>query len=133
MAHEEKSSSFIIILAVSIIVGAGFLYYLKKGGINTTSPEGKDLKTFAQCISDSGAKFYGAFWCAHCQNQKKAFADAAKYLPYVECSEPDGKTQKQECKDNNIEGYPTWIFADGSTESGELSFNELSKKTGCPF
>jgi hypothetical protein len=37
-----------------------------------------------------GAKFYGAFWCSHCYDQKVQFgAQAAELLPYVECF-PDG-------------------------------------------
>ena len=92
-----------------------------------------DLAAFAQCVADSGAKFYGAFWCSHCQSQKAMFGDAADKLPYVECSTPDGKGQLQVCTDKNITGYPTWVFADGSRQSGELSFQTLSDKTGCPI
>jgi hypothetical protein len=29
--------------------------------------EGQNLDDFAKCIKDSGAMFYGAFWCPHCQ------------------------------------------------------------------
>ena len=87
---------------------------------------------FAQCIKDAGnVTFYGAFWCPHCQNQKKIFGNSSRYLPYVECSTPDGKGQLQVCKDKNIKGYPTWHFADGSVESGEVSLAKLSEKTGC--
>jgi len=86
---------------------------------------------FAQCITDSGALFYGAFWCSHCQAQKKVFGSSAKLLPYIECSPANGQGQFQVCSDANIEGYPTWEFADGSRLSGELSFEVLSEKTGC--
>jgi hypothetical protein len=89
--------------------------------------------TFAACISKSGATFYGAFWCPHCQNQKKMFGGSADLLPYVECSTPDGKAQTQECIDKSIEGYPTWEFADRSRLRGEVSLETLSEKTGCPI
>lgn len=85
----------------------------------------------AQCISDSGAIFYGAFWCPHCQATKAMFGRSAKLLPYVECSEPDGQGQLQVCIDKNITGYPTWEFADGSRLSGERTFEELAEKTNC--
>ena len=49
------------------------------------------LEPFAQCLKDSGTIFYGAFWCPHCQRTKAMFGSAAKLLPYVECSTPDGK------------------------------------------
>lgn len=86
---------------------------------------------FAQCLKDKGAVFYGAFWCPHCQDQKKDFGKSAKYLPYVECSTPDGRGQNQACTDKNVEGYPEWIFADGSRESGRLSLDRLAEKTAC--
>ncbi|MEK7122501.1 MAG: hypothetical protein AAB855_01455 [Patescibacteria group bacterium] len=89
------------------------------------------LDGFAQCLTDKGAIFYGAFWCPHCQNQKKAFGTSEKKLAYVECSLPNGKGQTQEYIDKKVEGYPTWEFADQSRESGELSLARLAEKTGC--
>lgn len=86
---------------------------------------------FAQCIADSGATFYGAFWCPHCQAQKKMFGSSEKYLPYVECSTPNGQSQLQICIDEGIKGYPTWEFADGSRLSGEIELEVLAEKTGC--
>ncbi|MBY0328777.1 hypothetical protein K2Q02_01650 [Patescibacteria group bacterium] len=85
----------------------------------------------AQCLTDSGAKFYGAFWCPHCQAQKALFGKSAKLLPYVECSQADGKGQLQVCIDEKIEGYPTWQFADGTRVSGEQTFAQLAEKTNC--
>jgi hypothetical protein len=86
---------------------------------------------FAQCIKDSGTIFYGAWWCPHCQNQKKMFGKSAKLLPYEECSTPDGNGVLQVCKDAGIEGYPTWVFGDGSRQSGEIPLATLAEKTSC--
>lgn len=86
---------------------------------------------FASCLKDKGAVFYGAFWCPHCQNQKAEFGNSARLLPYVECSNPDGQSQTQVCIDKGIKSYPTWVFADGSTEYGEVPLDTLAKKTGC--
>ncbi|GEM_PF-5252052 len=44
---------------------------------------------------------------------------------------PDGKGQLQICKQKKIEGYPTWEFADGSRETGEVSLATLAEKIGC--
>jgi thiol-disulfide isomerase/thioredoxin len=88
---------------------------------------------FAKCLTDKGAKFYGAFWCPHCQAQKKMFGRSAKHLPYVECSTPNGKGQLPLCKEKRIEGYPLWEFADGERKSGEVSLDDLSRKTSCPL
>lgn len=101
------------------------------GEREATATVGSVYDTFAQCISDSGAKFYGAYWCPHCQAQKKLFNES-KYLPYIECSSADGQSQTKVCTDAKVTGYPTWIFADGSIANGEQSFEELSTKTNCP-
>ncbi len=87
--------------------------------------------TFAQCIKDNGAIFYGTFWCPHCQAQKTRFGKSAKLLPYVECSTPDGQGQMPVCKDASVTSYPTWKFADGSVKVGEVELSELASTTGC--
>jgi hypothetical protein len=87
--------------------------------------------TFAQCIKDSGTTFYGAFWCPHCQNQKKMFGSSAKLLPYVECSTPDGKSQFPTCTQKDVKSYPTWEFSDGSRLTGEVALKTLAERTGC--
>jgi glutaredoxin len=84
----------------------------------------------AQCINDSGAKFYAAWWCPHCQATKALFGKAHVKLPYIECQTKSRK-QTQECTDAGITGYPTWIFADGSRISGERTLEELAEKTSC--
>jgi len=89
------------------------------------------LDTFATCIKDSGALFYGAFWCPHCQSQKAMFGSSAKLLPYIECSTPDGKGQLPLCTTASVTGYPTWKFSDGTIETGEVSLARLSELTSC--
>ena len=75
---------------------------------NTVSDKGPGkYDTFATCLKDKGATFYGAFWCPHCQAQKKLFCSSAKLLPYVECSTADGQGQNKICTDAGIAGYPT--------------------------
>lgn len=61
------------------------------------------------------------------------FGKSAKLLPYVECSTPDGKSQLPICKEKDIKGYPTWIFADGSQLQGEQTLQVLADKTSCPL
>jgi len=98
-------------------------------GMERSAPH--KLDGFAQCIKDSGAVFYGAFWCSHCQDQKKLFGNAKRFLPYVECSTPNGRGQLSVCADKKIEGYPLWEFTDGVRENGLLSLARLAEKTGC--
>lgn len=89
------------------------------------------LNEFAQCVTDSGAKYYGAFWCPHCQEQGQIFGKSKELLPYVECSTPDGQNQTQECIDAGITSYPTWILADGTELGGVQSPADLAEATGC--
>jgi hypothetical protein len=89
------------------------------------------LDSFAQCLKDKGAIFYGTFWCQHCQATKNLFGSSEKLLPYVECSPANGQGQLQICQDKKIEGYPTWEFADGSRLTGEIPLQQLADKTGC--
>ncbi len=106
------------------------------GTMGLSSPLVSNIVTtdsFATCLKDKGAVFYGAFWCPHCQDQKKEFGSSAKLLPYIECSTPDGQAQTQICTDKKIEGYPTWIFADGSKLTGKATFEQLADKTSCPL
>ncbi len=94
---------------------------------------------FAKCIAspEKGVTFFGAFWCPHCQVQKARFGKSAKYLPYVECSTPDGQNQTQECINNKITTYPTWEFATSSISDsttrvvGEMELDQLAEKTKC--
>lgn len=85
----------------------------------------------ARCISQSGAKFYGTFWCSHCYNQKKMFGQGASLLPYVECSTPDGQDSLSVCTEAGIEGFPTWVFPDGTKMPGEQPIEILAGKTSC--
>ena len=117
-------------IIVILIFGTIITVFLNPNtGVDSTSSPQYD--TFTQCLKDQGAVFYGAFWCSHCQAQKKEFGSSAKYLPYVECSTPDGQSQTKECIDKKIETYPTWVFADGSRLSGEISLTTLAEKTSC--
>lgn len=113
--------SFIGLLA--IIIFSVFL-------VKQSNTPGK-YDQFASCLSEKGAKFYGAFWCPHCRNQKSIFGKSSDKLPYIECSTPDGNGQLEICKNAGIESYPTWVFSDGSKENGELTLEKLSEKTSC--
>ena len=74
---------------------------------------------------------FAQFWCPHCQATNKMFGKSKALLPYVECSTPDGQSQTQICKDKGINGYPTWVFPDGSVLTGERTLQELADKTAC--
>lgn len=110
-------------VAFIIIAGLGLTFFVKPGP--------GQLDSFAQCLGEKGAIFYGAYWCPHCQAQKRMFGKSAELLPYEECSTPNGQAQLQICIDKKIEQYPTWDFADGSRLTGEIPLTQLAEKTGC--
>ncbi len=115
-------TEYVMIAVAIVIIGA---VVLNPFGNNGAKEE------FAACLTEKGAKFYGAFWCPHCNDQKALFGSAAKSLPYIECSTPDGSGQLQACRDAQIGGYPTWRFDDGSEVMRVLSLEELAGRTGC--
>lgn len=122
---QAVNPKIIIGVVLSVIVLSFGWYYF-----NEYRTPGK-YDAFAQCINDNGTLFYGTFWCPHCQNQKKMFGKSEKFLPYVECSTPNGQGQLQVCTDAGVKGYPTWEFPDGSRLSGEVPLQTLAEKTNC--
>ena len=129
---QAKSKKVIIwsVVAVFVIIAAAFFLIPRKSQAPAATG---NLDALAQCLKDKGAIFYGASWCPHCQAQKALFGNSEKLLPYVECATPDGQGQTQVCADAKIDGYPTWVFADGTRQSGEQTLEALSQKTGCPL
>jgi len=122
----KKKNTNYLIYTVGVLIAVGLIWLAL-----ADSRKPAELDQFAQCLGEQGATFYGAFWCPHCQNQKKLFGKSEKYLPYVECSTTNGSGQLPVCSEKGIESYPTWEFADGSRENGELSLSRLAEKTGC--
>jgi thiol-disulfide isomerase/thioredoxin len=84
----------------------------------------------AEHLTAIGAKFYGASWCEHCQQQKSYFGQFAERLPYVECKPggPNAPTTRP-CLDNYISIFPTWIIQDRRVE-GVLTPTELADLSG---
>ena len=89
-------------------------------------------RDLAAHLKSVGAKMYGAFWCSHCEDQKEFFGAGAD-IPYVECF-PNGWERgtpvAAACSAADIQGFPTWILADGQKFEGEKTLAELAKLTG---
>lgn len=119
----KKHLPWIIVLLIAAAITSFLVIEGKKPG---------QYDALAQCLTKNNAKFYGAWWCSHCQAQKRAFGKSASYLPYIECQTQQSK-QKQICIDAEIKGFPTWVFADGSRLTGEIPLETLASKTNCPL
>ncbi len=118
-----------IILAIIVAVAAvGAIYWFGFAGNseNKVKIDPAKLDVFAKCLTQKGVVMYGAYWCSHCQRQKKLFGDSFKYVSYVECTKDIKK-----CEAKKIEGYPTWIFKNGDRIKREATFEELAKRTTC--
>ena len=123
----SNKNIFLLIVGILVLGTVATVFFN-----SATLPAGPGkYDAFAQCLKDKGALFYGAFWCPHCQTQKKMFGSSVKFLPYVECSTADGSAQLRECTEKKIEGYPTWVFKDGSRLTGEIPLKQLAEKTSC--
>jgi hypothetical protein len=124
---------------IGIIIGvliAAVIVLAALGVFKSESREQLDMElvAFGQCLEEQGAIFYGAFWCPHCQNQKRMFGrQGSDALPYVECSTPDSQGQTEVCAEAGVESYPTWRFANGVETTGTQSIEALSENTECPI
>ena len=97
-------------------------------------PEDPYRRGLAERLEDSGALFYGASWCPHCQEQKALFGASQDRLPYVECS-PGGPrgAAASACLSAGVRTYPTWVFADGSRVTAVMSLSELAERVGYKY
>lgn len=84
----------------------------------------------AEHLSSSGARVFTAYWCPHCHDQKEAFGkEAAAKLQVIECAEDGANSQAQLCKQQGVQGYPSWQIK-GVVDSGVKPLNTLADLSG---
>lgn len=113
-----------VVVVLLIVLGGGYLWW------KDANTPGK-YDDFAKCLGEKGMTFYGAYWCPHCQEQKKRFGKSAKYLPYVECATPGSSDLTPVCKEHNITGFPTWVGPGDKRVDGEVELSALAEMSGC--
>ncbi|MBS3132593.1 hypothetical protein J4470_00490 [Candidatus Woesearchaeota archaeon] len=86
---------------------------------------------FAKCLTANDVKMFGAYWCGACAQQKNLFGKSFNYVNYVECAVRGSDIQSGVCRENEIESYPTWEFADGSRQTGVLPLGSLAERSNC--
>ena len=93
-------------------------------------PEDPYLRALAEHLTATNTKFYGAYWCPHCQQQKVLFGASAARLPYIECS-PNGRgaAPATACIQAEIRNFPTWVVA-GQRIERTLSISQLAQYSG---
>lgn len=131
--NDEAAQTNFDKLLVDLRSKATIVNYMYKTNTTTvtTTTTVANLDAFAKCLTEKDVKMYGAYWCPHCENNKKAFGDSWQYVTYVECAvEGQPQVQTAACTVAGIEGYPTWIV-DGEKYPGEQTLQNLAKLTGC--
>lgn len=141
-----KNLIFIAIIVAALIIAGAIIYVsqekktespspvaLEETEQETGEPETTQLDEFAKCLTDKGAKFYGAYWCGHCKNQKELFGNSLQYVNYIECADTETGEWKENCTNAQITAVPTWEFADGERELGVQSLEKLAQISGCPL
>jgi thiol-disulfide isomerase/thioredoxin len=59
------------IIVMLLLLLVAILLLVSWAAVSSRAPG--ELDEFAECLKSKGAVFYGAFWCPHCQDQKKLF------------------------------------------------------------
>ncbi|MBI2985210.1 MAG: vitamin K epoxide reductase family protein [Deltaproteobacteria bacterium] len=96
----------------------------------SAQPEDPWVRSLAEHLAKTDAKFYGAYWCPHCNDQKEMFGSSVDRLPYIECSlQGRNAPQAAVCQAAAIETYPTWVIG-GRRYEGVLTLGELARYSG---
>lgn len=123
MKMKNDKSKFKIIFTLLVVI---FTFLFLISGLGRNKESAAALDDFAKCLAEKQVVMYGADWCPHCQNEKKAFGDAFSFVNYIECPK-----DPKRCLAANISGYPTWAFPDGKRLIGEQGVEKLSLESGC--
>lgn len=121
----NMKNTFVLVGVIALVIVAVILLAVFAGG---SAKSNLALDAFARCLASKNITMYGAYWCSHCQNEKKAFGNSFKFVPYVECTQETAK-----CTAAGIQGFPTWVFPDGKRLIGEQGLYRISEQSGCPL
>ncbi|GMI24229.1 hypothetical protein TeGR_g12648 [Tetraparma gracilis] len=92
-----------------------------------TKPTSSRSLALLKRLKKADARFYGAYWCSHCFDQKEVFGKKFyDYVKYVECDK-EGEGFGGKCKTSSggkIRGYPTWEIG-GMKVEGQMELDEL--------
>ena len=84
-AHRPSHNHRVFLVLLTAFLISGF-------GITSGAADTSKMDSFAKCLADQKTTMYGSFLCPHCDDQKKLFDGAFKYVPYVECTIPQKAT-----------------------------------------
>ena len=116
---------FLVTRSISIFTGHSITSSTITGGLILNTED-----NLAKCLTEKGAKMYGAYTCSHCQNQKNLFGEDFKYINYIECSEDGENANPSLCQQQEINTYPTWQI-NNQNYIGEKTLEQLKQLSGC--
>jgi cyclophilin family peptidyl-prolyl cis-trans isomerase len=131
-ASSADVSNVFISSTGSLANGAALSESLQMRGGEGLTAEGEpadDLVGFAKALAATTTVLYGADWHTGTTDQRQLFQDGAKYLPFVNATNPN-RSPNQTASQNNITVYPTWAFPDGSRLEGVQSLATISLRSG---
>lgn len=124
---NKKQQKKLIFWGIVVIILIGFGAIVARQDSSGTPGKYTPL---AQCLTEKGVEFYGAWWCHNCERQLANFGTAKDDLPYIECADAN-RQQNFTCTSEGIDAYPTWKFPDGNVITGVQTFEALAELSGC--
>ena len=92
-----------------------------------TSKSSEQSLKIGQDLKELNTRFFGAYWCSHCYEQKQRLGkEAMANVVYIECSKDGLNSQNKLCNDRGVPGYPTWEIG-GNLYPGEMYLDELEE------
>jgi uncharacterized membrane protein len=126
-----KTLALSAIIAVAVVFGSTVIQGENAGMYgDIQSGSANDFQTgLAKYLRKTGVVMYGSFKCPHCNEQKKLFGPAFKYIRYVECH-PEGENANPSlCLAKGIMNYPTWEIG-GRYYEGAMTLEKISEISG---
>jgi hypothetical protein len=119
--RNKRIFNYSLLTIIAVAVAYGLFVLLSPEETGKHDP-------LAQCLTAQGVAMYGTDWCSHCQDQKRLFGRSFKHVTYVNCD-----LDTTACNLAGIEGFPTWVFPDGTKKPGVQSLESLAARFDCPL
>jgi glutaredoxin len=84
----------------------------------------------AQHLSTINARFFGAWWCKYCSQQKELLGrEAMTHIDYVECDLRGLNPKRDLCIASQVPAFPTWEI-NGNHVTGVQTLEQLADISG---
>ncbi len=130
----SKMLALSAVIAVVVVFGS---IIIQGGDTGASGNLSSDIPTtsdefqigLAKHLGKMRAVMYGSFQCPHCNEQKRMFGSAFKYITYVECHPQGENADPSLCFAKGIVNYPTWEIG-GRYYEGTMTLQKISEISG---